>query len=371
MRWRGHGPGLGAVGPFVGLVLAGLSAAACSPGSATSPSTAAEGSGLTSSAASAGALGADTAGGSSPTTPPSTPATASAVPQFSVNGIANPHGCVPASSATSLEWTLSLADAGDRPLRLVTMTHHDDASGCEATVRRPRMRVVITGPNDFAPHAAGVSRLSFDAAQYRCGRVQVDASLIDAAGNSTLIVGAVVDYGTSCAPSAPLTCSMRNAVNYAPPGIPAVFDASGGDGTYRWSTPGGAPADGSGPTFTTNYWRSGNFTATVTSDDQTATCDVVAVPLSNCNQCLLSACQPYYQYVGVHRPVTFTGLTTLTGEPTFTWRAPGGSPASGSAAAGSTFTTSFAQEGFYTLDVSTSQRTWSCIVSVVPPGFAP
>lgn len=296
--------------------------------------------------------------------------TAAVTAQFAVTGSRAAHACLPADGGV-WTWNLAMADAGPRPLRIVALTHHDDRAGCEATVNRPRSRVVVDGPTMFAPRASGQSSLAFDSGQFRCGRVQVDVSLVDDAGNDTLIVGAVVDYGTPCAPSTPLTCSMRNTLNYAPPGIPAAFVATGGDGTYLWSTPNGTPASGSGSSFTTNYWRSGNFTASVSSGDQVTTCDVVAVPLTTCNQCLLSACQPYYQYVGVHRPVTFSGLTASTGEATFTWRAPGGTPASGTAAAGSSFTTTFAQEGYYQLEVATSQRTWACIVSVVPPGFAP
>lgn len=70
-----------------------------------------------------------------------------------------------------------------------------------------------------------------------------------------------------------------------------TFTASGGDGSYSWSTAGvgnpdtGNPSTGSGSSFTTSFGSVGNYTVTVKSGDgqtQSATVSVVPVPVS-CN----------------------------------------------------------------------------------------
>ena len=277
-----------------------------------------------------------------------------------------------------MQWLLNVSDAGPSALRFVALAHQDETPGCGATAKNPRNRIVISGATGYAPHASGQTTFTFDPKMYSCGRVQVDVSIFDAAGHETLLVGVMINYGTPCAIPPPLSCQQRSI--FAPPGVPATLSASGGTGDYRWSAPGGAPNSETGSSFTTDYWRIGNYTATVTSGDQTASCEVIAVPLTNCNRCALSLCQPYYQYVGINRPVTFNALV-LPGV-SFDWTAPGGTPSSGSGTGrldrtGASFVSTFATPGFYevTLQNVSGQPTppfpSMCTVSAVPPEYAP
>jgi len=57
----------------------------------------------------------------------------------------------------------------------------------------------------------------------------------------------------------------------------ATFSASGGNGVYSWSFPGGKPSFGTGNQFSTVSPTTGIFTVTVTSGIATATCDVSIV----------------------------------------------------------------------------------------------
>jgi hypothetical protein len=298
----------------------------------------------------------------------STERTAAAVPALTVGGPRDPGGCFVASATGPMRWVVNVADAGPSPLRFIALAHHDDERGCQPTVSRPRARVEVSGPAEYPPHAAGQTVFTFNPALYTCGRVQVDVSVFDAVGQETLLVGVMIDYGASCEAPPRLVCTPASP--FSPPGVPAVLTASGGTGVYRWSAPGGAPTSGTGKSFTTHYWVIGIYIATVTSGDQTASCESLAIPLTGCNQCILSVCQPYYQYVGINRPVTFAPRT-VTGVPTFTWTAPAGSPSSGSGVAGGTFTTTFTTPGFYEVTVQAGATAGRCTVSAVPPEYAP
>ncbi len=69
-----------------------------------------------------------------------------------------------------------------------------------------------------------------------------------------------------------VTCSPSNQnvnINQV-----ANFSASGGNGTFSWSAPGGTNSSGSGPNFTAGYSSSGIQTVTVTSAGQSSVCMV-------------------------------------------------------------------------------------------------
>lgn len=55
----------------------------------------------------------------------------------------------------------------------------------------------------------------------------------------------------------------------------ASLNASGGNGSFSWSAPGGSPGSGNGSTFSTEYPSAGTNTVTVTSNGSSASCTVV------------------------------------------------------------------------------------------------
>ena len=113
------------------------------------------------------------------------------------------------------QWTLTMNDAGPSPLRVIAVSHHNDQAGCAATETRPGPLFRMTGTTEFAPHSAGQTILSYDTRDKKCGRVQVDASLLDSDGRlNTLIVGEVINYVADCTSEPPSTPPAR-------PGPPA------------------------------------------------------------------------------------------------------------------------------------------------------
>ena len=107
-----------------------------------------------------------------------------------------------------------------------------------------------------------------------------------------LVVSAGCDAKSSFAPTppplpglsvppafAPLRCSPDGAATVA--GNKVTFAASGGDGSYTWSAPGGSPSSGTGGSFTTIFHRGGKteYVAVASGDGQSAKCEIgVALP---------------------------------------------------------------------------------------------
>ena len=87
----------------------------------------------------------------------------------------------------------------------------------------------------------------------------------------------------------PQTATCTITVTYPPPtcvpnirfvtvGQGANFTATGGSGTYAWSSPSGGPTSGMGENFTVAHANMGDYVVTVTSAAQTATCHVRVLP---------------------------------------------------------------------------------------------
>ena len=70
----------------------------------------------------------------------------------------------------------------------------------------------------------------------------------------------------------PVSCSPENQT--AQVGNPASFTATGGDGSFWWSTFDGSPGSGNGSSFQTYFFSSGPKTVTVRSGNTTDTCTV-------------------------------------------------------------------------------------------------
>jgi hypothetical protein len=147
------------------------------------------------------------------------------LPPWTVTG---GHRCeVSTASAPSgaYRWTLTMTDAGPFPLHVIAVSHHSDEASCEATRTQPGPLFRMTGTLEYAPHGSGQTILTYDSSDHVCGRVQVDASLVDSDGRvNTLIVGEVINYGVDCkAPSGPALppVAPRPPGPTAPTGPPA------------------------------------------------------------------------------------------------------------------------------------------------------
>jgi hypothetical protein len=283
---------------------------------------------------------------------PPVPGANAPAPQFTVSGPRDAMNCFTAG-ANAMQWILNMTDAGPSALRFIAMASHDDTPGCAAAEKNPRSRVALGGVSDYTPHSSGQTTFTFDPKMYNCGRVQVDVSIFDAAGNEILIVGVVINYGATCAP--PTTSLVCQPPAQSPlVDQPVSFTATGGTGAYTWSAPSGSPPSGSGSAFTTSYAGSGTYIATVTSGSATATCEV-SVTASVIPQLV---CAPPTQTVqsGQAASVTASGGTGA-----YSWSAPGGSTSTGT---GASFNTSYSSSGPHTITVTSGEQTATCLVTV-------
>lgn len=314
---------------------------------------------VTASGVSAGNEPAQGAGSGSDATTPS--ASASPTLQYTVEGA---RGCQSAGTEP-MRWDLLVSDAGPAALRFVALSHQSPDPGCAPTVDSPRDRVRVTGHVNYGPHTTGQTQFTFDPTLYSCGRVQVDVSAFDATGKETLLVGMVVNYGTTCAPPPPpppppptetrLECTARAQRVTVHQLI--SLTASGGTGAFSWQAPAGSPEAGQGSSFATSYASAGTHTVTVTSGNQRATCTLVVEtppppPL---------VCAPSNQTAVSGSPVV---LTAAGGTGTYAWSTSGGTPSTGQ---GASFTTTFTQAGAHTVTVTSGTATAACAVTITTP----
>lgn len=78
-------------------------------------------------------------------------------------------------------------------------------------------------------------------------------------------------YGVS-AQAAPVACSPMAIT--AAPGQSVALSATGGNGTYTWSSPGLTIINPNGQGFSVNFNADGTYPVTVTSAGSTSTCNV-------------------------------------------------------------------------------------------------
>lgn len=152
----------------------------------------------------------------------------------------------------------------------------------------------------------------------------------------------------------PVDCTP-NGIQAVLTGSPVNFQVSGGAAPYNWSAPGANSTSQVSPTtLVATYNSPGNYTVTVT--DSIPSSDSCSVTVSN----TLSppSCSATPSSVAVNQSVTFTGSS---GDGTYIWSAPGGSPSSG---AGVNFPTQYNSAGSYTVTVTSSGQSASCPVTV-------
>lgn len=139
-------------------------------------------------------------------------------------------------------------------------------------------------------------------------------------------------------------------------GETANLSATGGNGSFGWSSPGGSPSAGVGSNYHVSYSSAGTKTVTVNSDGQTDQCRVIVQQPPSDPPVY---CSPTTQTVSIGENANFTATG---GNGSFSWTS-SGNPASGS---GSSFHTSYSSSGTKTVTVTSGSRSAQCTV-IVPP----
>lgn len=172
-------------------------------------------------------------------------------------------------------------------------------------------------------------------------------------GNQTKNCNVAVNQPTepqlSCTP-ANQSVLIGNAVN---------FSATGGNGTYSWSSGDGTPSTGSGSNFSTIYNTAGTRMVVVSSGNQTANCNVVV----NVPPTQTLTCTPQNQSVFINSNANFSA-TGGTG--TYSWSSGDGTPSTGT---GANFSTTYSSVGARTIIVTSGNQTANCnvVVNTQPP----
>ncbi|MCL5667249.1 MAG: hypothetical protein M1383_05780 [Patescibacteria group bacterium] len=152
-----------------------------------------------------------------------------------------------------------------------------------------------------------------------------------------------------------LTCSP--ASQNANIGQVAFFTATGGNGNFTWSAPGGSPSIGSTASFSTSYSFAGSKTVIVSSGGESATCGVVVAAPSQ-----TLTCSPASQNVNVNQNASFTATG---GTSPLAWSAPGAISGTPSQDTRTFSNVKYSSAGAKTVTVSSSDgQTAQCSVQV-------
>lgn len=138
---------------------------------------------------------------------------------FTVTG---PTECIHAPQGI-YQWELWMRNSGPRKVHVVAFAAHDEKPGCEATIKKPLPNAfVASGQHDFTPQEyTGTTQFRFDSSTVKCGRVQLDASLIDEDTTDSNVIGYMLDYGVECyAPDPPIVIDPRDPGPHIPTPIP-------------------------------------------------------------------------------------------------------------------------------------------------------
>ncbi len=153
-----------------------------------------------------------------------------------------------------------------------------------------------------------------------------------------------------------ITASCNNANVNSP--VNCTVSATGGTSpiTFAWSAPGGTPSSGTGPTFTTSYSTTGNKSINVTATDtnnQHAS-KIIVVSIGAALQ-ITASCAGGANTGTVGKPVACTASASGGTPPyTFSWSAPGGSPAS--AGNVTSFTVTYSAKGTFNINATVTDR---------------
>ncbi len=189
-----------------------------------------------------------------------------------------------------------------------------------------------------------------------------------APGTGTLVLSSA---GQSVNCNVAVTAATTGAVACMPPsgnitvGEPAVFTATGGNGTFTWSATDITVSNPVGTSFTATYNTPGVHTVTVVSNGTSASCSVNI--LAATTGALM--CSPAAQTAIVGQAVHFTA-TGGTGS--YVWSA---TDLTLTNPVGSGFTATYGTVGTHTVTVTSGAATASCLVTVTaatttpPPGL--
>ncbi len=204
------------------------------------------------------------------------------------------------------------------------------------------------GNGTFTWSAPGSSNTTGSGASFQTSYSTSGTKLVTLTSNGrtdtcTVIIRPAIDNTVVCVP-ATQTRNINQSAN---------FSATGGNGTFTWSAPGGSRTSGTGSSFDTSYSTIGTKIVTVTSNGRTDTCTVIVQ-----NDFQPVVCVPDFQTVNIDQRVDFTATG---GNGTFVWSAPGGNPSTGSTAA---FNTRYSTSGLKTVTVTSGGFTDICSVQV-------
>src|SRR3989454_93079 len=151
-----------------------------------------------------------------------------------------------------------------------------------------------------------------------------------------------------------ITASCNNAAVNSP--VNCSASATGGTSpiTFAWSAPGGTPSSGTGATFTTSYSTTGTKSINVTATDvNTAHASKIITVTIGAGLQITASCETNTGTVG--KPVNCTASATGGTPPyTFSWSAPGGSPAS--AGNVTSFTVTYSAKGTFNINATVTDR---------------
>ncbi|TMI21279.1 PKD domain-containing protein, partial [Candidatus Bathyarchaeota archaeon] len=173
-------------------------------------------------------------------------------------------------------------------------------------------------------------------------------------------LSAIVEQGftgtiTVTPPSTGITVNVTCGSATAGKPVTCNATATGGNGgpyTFTWTAPSGSPSTGSGPSFTTTYAVKGTFQVTANATDTASNKGSASVMVTVAPQPIVVTVTCGSATAG--KPVTCNASATGGTTPfTFSWSAPGGSPATGT---GASFTTPYAAKGTFVVNATATDN---------------
>jgi len=268
-----------------------------------------------------------------------------------------PNATAPTTGSGSL-FAAAFHDAGSYA---VSLTSGSQTATCTVTVNAPILTCTPATQVVAVDQAASFTASLFGATSFdwsspdgspTSGTGDTYDTAYSAPKGETVTVTASGQTATCHVAVAPPSCSPPSqsvTVNET-----ASFSASGGDGTYAWSSPGSnTPTSGSGASYTASWptWQTVNVT--LTSGNQSSACQVTVNPPA-------LICAPSTVVTGVNQSIS---LNVTGGINVYAWTLPGASPSTSTA---THVTATYASSGTYTATVTSGTQTSTCTVLVNP-----
>ncbi len=278
---------------------------------------------------------------------------------------------VPTTGGNSASFATKFATAGTKT---ITVTRGSETATCQAIVTAPPTVLtcapasvnLTTGQNQTFTTTGGTGIRSWSAPGGSPagggGDIASFTTQYSTAGTKIVTITRGTETATCqaivTAPPAAVQCSPNTQNRFTDE--VAIINAAGGNGTFSWSAPSGNPNTGSGSSFGVSYANPGTYNAVVTSNGESATCQVVVSTRPAGLVCL-----PSNQSAFVDQTTNFNA-TGGTGS--YVWSAPGSVIPSGS---GSGFSTRYSSAGSYNVTVTSGTESRICAVSITAPTPTP